>query len=152
MMQLSPPTPFEVLIVDDDAGDVLIIEEALSTHGLGSTLHVVADGVGAMEFLRREGEHRNAPRPHLVLLDLNMPRKSGREVLEELKRDDDLASIPVVVLTTSSADEDILRSYDLHANAYVTKPVDFAEFEGVVVQIEQFYGQTAQLPGRRRDL
>ncbi|MFI5959255.1 response regulator [Cryptosporangium sp. NPDC051539] len=151
MTQISPPVPFDVLIVDDDAGDVLIIEEALITHGFGSTLHIVSDGVHAMEFLRREGEHKDAPRPHLVLLDLNMPRMSGREVLEELKRDDDLASIPVVVLTTSSADEDILRSYDLHANAYVTKPVDFSEFEGVVVQIEQFYGQTAQLPGRRRD-
>ena len=149
MSQLADPTPFEVLIVDDDAGDVMIIEEALATHGLGSTLHVVPDGVVAMQFLRREGEHKDAPRPHLVLLDLNMPRKSGREVLEELKDDADLASIPVVVLTTSAADEDILRSYDLHANAYVTKPVDFAEFEGVVVQIESFYGQTAQLPGRR---
>ncbi|GAA3394488.1 response regulator [Cryptosporangium minutisporangium] len=150
MTEYSSPPPFEVLIVDDDAGDVMIIEEALATHGIGSTLHVVPDGVVAMQFLRREGTYEDAPRPHLVLLDLNMPRKSGREVLEELKLDESLASIPVVVLTTSAADEDILRSYDLHANAYVTKPVDFAEFENVVVQIEQFYGQTAQLPGRRR--
>jgi CheY-like chemotaxis protein len=148
-LAVSAASPFEVLVVDDDEGDVMIIEEALSTHGLGSTLHVVADGVRAMEFLRKEGEHANAPRPHLVLLDLNMPRKSGREVLEEIAEDRELASIPVVVLTTSAADEDILRSYDLHANAYVTKPVDFAEFENVVCQIERFYGQTAQLPGRR---
>lgn len=151
MSQFAPPSPFEVLIVDDDPGDVMIIEEALVEHGLGSTLHVVPDGVVAMQFLRREGEHTEAPRPHLVLLDLNMPRKSGREVLGEMKKDETLASIPVVVLTTSSADEDILHSYDLHANAYVTKPVDFSEFEGVVVQIERFYGQTVQLPGRRRE-
>jgi two-component system response regulator len=136
--------------VDDDPGDVMIIEEALATHGIGSTLHVVADGVHAMQFLRQEGEHQEAPRPHLVLLDLNMPRMSGREVLAEIAGDRSLASIPVVVLTTSAADEDVLRSYDLHANAYVTKPVDFVEFEGVVCQIERFYGQVAQLPGRRR--
>jgi CheY-like chemotaxis protein len=148
--QLSPSSPFEVLVVDDDPGDVMIIEEALASHGIGSTLHVVADGVYAMEFLRQEGSHAGAPRPHLVLLDLNMPRKSGREVLEEIAEDRELASIPVVVLTTSAADEDVLRSYDLHANAYVTKPVDFAEFEDVVCQIERFYGQTVQLPGRPR--
>jgi CheY-like chemotaxis protein len=146
---MPPSVPFEVLVVDDDPGDVMIIEEALSTHGIGSTLHVVADGVHAMEFLRQEGDHSGAPRPHLVLLDLNMPRKSGREVLAEMADDRELSSIPVVVLTTSAADEDILRSYDLHANAYVTKPVDFAEFEDVVCEIERFYGETAQLPGRQ---
>ena len=150
MAQLSPPPPLDVLVVDDDPGDVMIIEEALATHGIGSTLHVVADGVHAMEFLRREGVHARAPRPQLVLLDLNMPRKSGREVLEELAEDADLASIPVVVFTTSASDEDILCSYDLHANAYVTKPVDFTAFEDVVCQIERFYGQTVQLPGRSR--
>ena len=145
---LPPLPPLHVLVVDDDPGDVMIIEEALAIHGIGSTLHIVVDGVYAMEFLRKEGSHATAPRPHLVLLDLNMPRKSGREVLAEIAHDSDLASIPVIVLTTSSADEDVLHSYDLHANAYVTKPVDFAEFEEVVCQIERFYGETVQLPGR----
>ena len=137
--------PISVLLVEDDPGDVVLIEEAFEHNKVRNSLKIVGDGVEAMDYLRSGAE-----RPDLVLLDLNLPRKDGREVLAEIKSDPELRSIPVVVLTTSKAEEDILRSYDLHANAYVTKPVDFAEFENVVVQIEQFYGQTAQLPGRRR--
>jgi CheY-like chemotaxis protein len=106
----------------------------------------VSDGVEALKFMRREGEHVEAPRPDLVLLDLNLPRKDGREVLAEVKGDEELRSIPVVVLTTSSAEEDVLRSYNLHANAYVTKPVDFDRFIGVVRQIDQFFVSVVKLP------
>jgi CheY-like chemotaxis protein len=144
------PLPFEVLVVDDDAGDVMLIEEALSAHGVGSRLHTVRDGVEAMDFLRNEGAFADAPRPHLVLLDLNMPRMSGREVLAEVASDAGLSSIPFVVLSTSAAAEDVLTSYDLHANAYVAKPTDFSEFESVVGQIERFYVDVARLPGRKR--
>jgi len=109
---------------------------------------VVSDGVEALRFLRREGEYAQAPRPHLVLLDLNLPRKDGREVLQEIKQDEDLARIPVVVLTTSEAEEDVIRSYQLHANAYVTKPVDFDQFIKVVQQIDDFFVTVVRLPSR----
>ncbi|GAA3438237.1 response regulator [Kutzneria kofuensis] len=136
----------DVLLVEDDPGDVLMTREAFEHHKLRNKLHVVADGVEALQFLRREGEYADAPRPGLVLLDLNLPRKDGREVLAEIKSDESLRSIPVVVLTTSEAEEDILRSYDLHANAYVTKPVDFDRFIDVIRQIDDFFVTVVKLP------
>jgi CheY-like chemotaxis protein len=136
----------DVLLVEDDPGDVLMTREAFEHHKLRNKLHVVADGVEALQFLRREGEHAEAPRPGLVLLDLNLPRKDGREVLAEIKSDESLRSIPVVVLTTSEAEEDILRSYDLHANAYITKPVDFDRFIEVIRQIDDFFVTVVKLP------
>jgi CheY-like chemotaxis protein len=138
----------DVLLVEDDAGDVLLIQEAFQDNKVRNRLHVVSDGVEALSFLRREGEHANAPQPDLVLLDLNLPRKDGREVLAEIKADDELRHIPVVVLTTSKAEEDVLRSYKLHANAYVTKPVDFDRFIDVVRQIDEFFVTVVKLPPR----
>jgi CheY-like chemotaxis protein len=129
----------DVLLVEDDPGDVLMTQEAFELNKVANKLHVVADGVEATRFLRREGEYADAPRPDLILLDLNLPRKDGREVLADIKADPDLCDIPIVVLTTSSADEDIVRSYKLHANAYVTKPVDFKRFIEVVRQIDHFF-------------
>jgi CheY-like chemotaxis protein len=136
----------DVLLVEDDPGDVLMTREAFEHHKLRNKLHVVADGVEAIQFLRREGEHVGAPRPGLVLLDLNLPRKDGREVLAEIKSDEALRSIPVIVLTTSEAEEDVLRSYDLHANAYITKPVDFDRFIDIIRQIDDFFVTVVKLP------
>jgi CheY-like chemotaxis protein len=139
-------TVIDVLLVEDDPGDVLLIREAFEHNKVHNALHVAADGEQALAFLRREGEHAEAPRPDLILLDLNLPRKDGREVLAEVKDDPQLRTIPVVVLTTSEAEEDILRSYDLHANAYVTKPVDFDRFIEVVKQIDDFFVSVVKLP------
>jgi CheY-like chemotaxis protein len=142
----EPITEIDVLLVEDDAGDVLMTQEAFEHHKLRNQLHVVSDGVEALSFLRREGEFADAPRPGLILLDLNLPRKDGREVLEEVKNDESLRSIPIVVLTTSQAEEDILRSYNLHANAYVAKPVDFERFIDVIRQIDDFFVSVVTLP------
>lgn len=141
-------TPIEVLLVEDDPGDVLMTQEAFREHKVHNRLTVVSDGAEALAYLRREGEFEDAVRPDLILLDLNLPRRDGREVLEEIKKDDELGRIPVVVLTTSSADEDILRSYQLHANAYVTKPVDFERFIAVIRQIDEFFVTVVKLPPR----
>jgi CheY-like chemotaxis protein len=141
-------TSIDVLLVEDDPGDVLMTREAFAEHGMTNRLAVVSDGVEALAYLRREGEYAGAVRPDLVLLDLNLPRRDGREVLAEIKADDQLHQIPVVVLTTSQAEEDILRSYQLHANAYVTKPVDFDRFIAVVRQIDEFFVNVANLPPR----
>ena len=138
----------DVLLVEDDPGDVVLIKEAFEYNKVHNALHVVSDGVQALDFLYRRDGHENAPRPDLVLLDLNLPRKDGREVLEEVKADPDLRTIPIVVLTTSEAEEDILRSYDLHANAYVTKPVDFDRFIEVVRLIDDFFVTVVKLPTR----
>ncbi len=138
----------DVLLVEDDPGDVLMTREAFEHHKIRNKLHVVDDGVQAIQFLHRQGEYADAPRPGLILLDLNLPRKDGREVLAEIKADPDLCDIPIVVLTTSGADEDILRSYKLHANAYVTKPVNFARFIEVIRQIDQFFVSVVSLPRR----
>lgn len=138
----------DVLLVEDDPGDVLMTREAFEDNKLRNRLSVVSDGVSALEFLRKEGEHVEAPTPDLILLDLNLPRMDGREVLQALKADADLRSIPVVVLTTSEAEEDVVRSYSLHANAYVTKPVDFDRFIEVVRQIDEFFVEVVRLPGR----
>ncbi|MDD7965681.1 response regulator [Actinomycetospora lemnae] len=142
----DPIHEIDVLLVEDDPGDVLMTQEAFEHHKLRNQLHVVADGVEALSFLRREGEYSDAPRPGLILLDLNLPRKDGRQVLEEVKNDETLRSIPVVVLTTSQAEEDILRSYNLHANAYVAKPVDFERFIEVIRQIDDFFVSVVKLP------
>ncbi|MBD8060623.1 response regulator [Cellulomonas sp. JH27-2] len=138
----------DVLLVEDDPGDVLMTREAFADHKVANRLSVVSDGVSALEFLRKEGEHEGAPTPDLILLDLNLPRMDGREVLEALKADADLRAIPVVVLTTSEAEEDVVRSYSLHANAYVTKPVDFDRFIDVVRQIDEFFVEVVRLPSR----
>ena len=138
----------QVLLVEDDPGDVLMTREAFEDNKVANRLHVVSDGAAALEFLRKEGEHADAPTPDLVLLDLNLPRMDGREVLQALKEDEQLRRIPVVVLTTSEAEEDVLRSYSLHANAYVTKPVDFDRFIDVVRQIDDFFVSVVRLPGR----
>ena len=138
----------DVLLVEDDPGDVLMTREAFAQNKVANRLAVVSDGESAMRYLRKEGEHADAPTPDLVLLDLNLPRMDGREVLAAMKSDDALRSIPVVVLTTSEAEEDVLRSYALHANAYVTKPVDFERFIAVVRQIDDFFVQVVRLPGR----
>lgn len=138
----------EVLLVEDDPGDVLMTREAFEEHKVANRLSVVADGVSAMAFLRKEGEHAQAPTPDLILLDLNLPRMDGREVLAAVKADERLKHIPVVVLTTSEAEEDVLRSYSLHANAYVTKPVDFDRFIQVVRQIDDFFVTVVRLPHR----
>ena len=138
----------EVLLVEDDPGDIVLIREAFEHNKVYNALHVVSDGVQALEFLRREGDYVDAPRPDLMLLDLNLPRKDGREVLAEVKEDAGLRTIPVVVLTTSEAEEDIARSYDLHANAYVSKPVDFDCFIEVVRQIDDFFVSVVKLPNR----
>ncbi|MET7423995.1 response regulator [Dactylosporangium sp. NPDC005555] len=140
--------PIEVLLVEDDPGDVLMTQEAFEEHKVRNKLNVVQDGEEALSYLRREGAHADAPRPDLILLDLNLPRVDGRQVLQAIKEDPDLRRIPVVVLTTSQADEDILRSYSLHANAYVTKPVDFDSFIAVVRQIDEFFVSVVKLPPR----
>jgi CheY-like chemotaxis protein len=145
---VNAPPHIEVLLVEDDPGDVLMTREALEEHPVRNNLNVVSDGAEALAYLRREGEYALAVRPDLVLLDLNLPRRDGREVLAEIKADELLHQIPVVVLTTSQAEEDILRSYKLHANAYVTKPVDFDNFIRVVRQIGHFFDDVVQLPPR----
>jgi CheY-like chemotaxis protein len=137
----------DVLLVEDDPGDVLMTREAFEQYRINNTLHVVGDGEQALHFLRRTGDYPDAPRPGLILLDLNLPRRNGLEVLADLKADSDLLSIPVVVLTTSQAEEDILRSYSLHANAYISKPVDFERFTEVVRQIDDFFLTLVKLPG-----
>jgi len=137
----------QVLLVEDDPGDVLITREAFAENKVRNQLSVVSDGVNALRYLRREGEYADVIRPDLILLDLNLPRMGGHEVLAKIKSDSDLQRIPVVVLTTSDAEEDVLRSYNLHANAYVTKPVDFERFLSVVRQIDEFFVSVVKLPG-----
>jgi CheY-like chemotaxis protein len=138
----------DVLLVEDDPGDVLMTREAFADHKIHNRLHVVTNGIDAMAFLRHEGEHADAPMPDLILLDLNLPRMDGREVLAEIKNDPSLRTIPVVVLTTSDAEEDVVSSYSLYANAYVTKPVDFERFIDVVRQIDDFFISVVRLPNR----
>lgn len=135
-----------VLMVEDSPSDALMTREALNHAKVINELHIVEDGVEALAFLRREGKYANAPRPDLILLDLNLPRKDGREVLSEIKFDERLKMIPVVVLTTSKAEEDVVRAYGLHANCYVTKPVDFSAFAEVVRSIRNFWFSVVTLP------
>ena len=141
--------PIEILLVEDNAGDVELTKAALEAAKVANRLHVVEDGAAAVDLLFRRGEFAEAPRPDIVFLDLNLPKKDGRQVLSEIKADAHLAGIPVVVLTTSEADEDILRAYQLHANCYITKPVDFKQFTRVVQSVEEFWFTIVKLPKQR---
>ena len=138
--------PIEILLVEDNPGDVRLTKEALKEGKVYNNLHWAKDGVEALEFLRREGKHTKAPRPDIILLDLNLPKKDGREVLTDLKRDGDLHSIPVVVLTTSASDKDVMRSYDEHVNSYIRKPVRLEDFIQVVRSIDAYWLGIVSLP------
>jgi CheY-like chemotaxis protein len=142
--------PVEILLVEDNPGDVRLTKEALKEGKVYNNLHWAKDGVEALEFLKREGKHAKAPRPDIILLDLNLPKKDGREVLAVIKKDGVLKHIPVVVLTTSEAEEDVLKSYELHANCYVTKPVDLEKFIHVVQSIDRFWLTVVTLPPAER--
>ena len=142
----SYPWLIDILLVDDDAGDVMLAKRALENGKILNTMHVAKDGVEAMEFLRQTGKFADAPRPDLILLDLNMPRMDGREVLADVKQDAHLRSIPVVVLTTSDSDLDVANMYDMHANCYVTKPVDLEQFTKIVKEIKHFWFSVVKLP------
>ncbi|WP_405181971.1 response regulator [Nocardia sp. NBC_01377] len=143
-----PGHPIDILLVEDDPGDELMTREAFEDNKIGNTLHVVRDGQEALDYLFREGEYADASRPDLILLDLNLPKYDGRQVLEKIRADDELTAIPVVILTTSAAEEDILRSYRLHANAYATKPVDLEQFVAAIKQIDDFFVHVVRLPRR----
>jgi CheY-like chemotaxis protein len=147
-MKTAEVRPIEILLVEDSPSDVEFTVEALKEAKVRNHLSLVEDGVQAMEFLRRQGKYAQAPRPDLIMLDLNLPRKDGREVLAEMKADNNLKMIPVVVLTTSRAEQDVLRAYELHANCYITKPVDFQQFLNVVRSIESFWLFVVTLPPR----
>jgi CheY-like chemotaxis protein len=138
--------PIEILLVEDSAGDVRLVQENLKESKVRNALNVVGDGMEAMAYLRKEGKYKDAPRPDLVLLDLNLPKKDGRQVLKEMKSDENLKCIPVVVLTISKGEEDIMKSYSLHANAYISKPVDLNQFLKVVKAIEEFWLTVVKLP------
>jgi chemotaxis family two-component system response regulator Rcp1 len=142
------PTPIDILLVEDDPADVVLTKRALQDTKLLNTLHVVSDGLEALEFLRGEGDYLEISRPDLILLDLNMPRMDGRELLKELKADSELCRIPVVVLTTSDADQDIIKSFDLQASCYITKPADLGQFTKVVGAIEDFWSEVVKHPAK----
>jgi CheY-like chemotaxis protein len=146
MVDVTSSKVIDVLMVEDDDGDILMTKEAFEYYKVQNRLHVVTDGEQALQFLRRQGPYADAPRPGLILLDVNLPRVSGLEVLAELKNDPELLVIPVVMLTTSRAEEDIVRSYSLHANAFVTKPVDFEHFMDAIRQIDNFFLTLVCLP------
>jgi chemotaxis family two-component system response regulator Rcp1 len=146
ILKTDEAPPVEILLVEDNPGDHRLTKEALHEGKVYNNLHWAKDGVEAIDFLKRRGAHANAPRPDIILLDLNLPKKDGREVLSEIKQDEDLRAIPVVILTTSKAEEDVLRSYDLHANCYVTKPVDLEKFILVVQSIDRFWLNVVTLP------
>lgn len=145
-MQKQKMKPIDILIVEDNPGDARLIKEVINGNKIQCQLHLVKDGVEAMNFLNRKEEFTGSPRPDLIFLDLNLPKKDGREVLAEIKTDDNLKQIPVVVMTTSQAEEDILKSYSLHANCYVTKPLDLDQFVNVVKSIEDFWFSLVKLP------
>jgi len=138
--------PIEILLVDDDAADIKLTRRELERNRVLNRVHVARDGVEAMKFLRHEGEYARVPRPDLILLDLNMPRKNGRQVLEEIKRDDDLKQIPVIVLTTSDAPEDVVGSYQRHANSYITKPVEIEQFRKAILMLNDYWISVVKLP------
>ena len=138
--------PIEILLVEDNPGDVLLTREALAEGKVFNNLHVAGDGDEALAFLHKHGEYASAPRPDLILLDLNLPRRSGREVLGEIKKDEQLKTIPVVILTTSSAEEDVWKTYQLHANCYITKPIDLDQFVKVVRSVEDFWLSIVRRP------
>ena len=138
--------PVEILLVEDNEGDIGLVEEVFEDAKIRNVLHVAEDGEEAMLFLNKESPYKYAPTPDIILLDLNLPKKDGREVLEEIKTDENLKRIPVVILTTSKAEEDIIKSYELHANSYITKPVDFDQFITVIKSIEDFWLEVVRLP------
>ncbi len=146
MIEKKYGKPIEILLVEDNIGDARLAQEALKESKLNNNLHHVEDGEEAMDFLRKQGKYVDSPRPDLILLDLNMPKKDGREVLAEIKSDDNLKQIPVVILTVSEAEEDILKSYNLHANCYITKPIDLNQFMRVVKAIKEFWLTIVKLP------
>jgi two-component system, chemotaxis family, response regulator Rcp1 len=151
MMTERQVRSIDILLVEDSPADVRLTREALKEAKVLNALHVVQDGMAALAFLRKQGQYAGSPHPDLILLDLNLPKKDGREVLAEIKQDEDLKRIPVVVLTTSRAEEDVMRSYNLHANAYVTKPVDLKQFLEVIRTIEEFWLAVVTLPaGEKR--
>ena len=146
MSEAAFSKPVEILLVEDNPGDVRLTQETMKEFKVLNNLSVVGDGVEAMAFLRREGKYAEVSRPDLILLDLNLPKKDGREVLAEIKRDEQLRCIPVVILTTSGAEQDILKTYQLHANCYIKKPVDLDQFSAVIKSIEQFWFTIVKLP------
>jgi CheY-like chemotaxis protein len=146
MTELEAPRAVDVLLVEDDEGDVLMTREAFEYYKIRNRLHVVGDGKQALQFLRRTGPYTDAPRPGLILLDVNLPRLSGLEVLAELKQDEKLLTIPVIMLTTSQAEQDIIRSYSLHANAFISKPVNFEDFMEAIRQVDAFFLTLVKLP------
>ena len=148
-MQKKQPNPIDILVVEDNPGDARLIKEVLNENKIFSNLYIAKDGVEAMNFLYQKGEFMNAARPDLIFLDLNLPKKDGREVLAEIKSDANLMQIPVVVMTTSQAEEDILKSYSLHANCYVTKPIDLNQFIKVIKSIEEFWFTLVKLPSHK---
>jgi chemotaxis family two-component system response regulator Rcp1 len=148
MSKQTEGTPIELLMVEDNEGDARLTREVMRDSKVKNTIHHVLDGVEAMDFLRKQGKYANAPRPDLILLDLNLPRKDGREVLMDIKKDEDLMRIPVVILTVSNDEADILKSYNLHANCYITKPIDLTQFLKVVRSIEDFWLTIVKLPNR----
>jgi CheY-like chemotaxis protein len=138
--------PIEILLIEDNPGDVRLIEETFKEYKVKNNLHIAYDGMEAINFLKKKGDYADVPRPDLILLDLNLPKKDGREVLDDIKKDNNLKSIPIVILTTSREEEDILRSYNLHANCYITKPVDLDQFIKVVKSVEDFWLSIVELP------
>ncbi len=150
MTQSSLGEPIDILLVEDSNADARLAQEALRSSKIRNVLHRVADGEEAMAFLHREGRYADAPRPGLILLDLNLPKKDGREVLAEVKADEHLKRIPVVILTISSDEEDVLKSYNLHANCYITKPIDLGQFVKIVKSIEDFWLTIVKLPNGAR--
>lgn len=146
MNNMSNRKPVEILLVEDNAGDVRLAKEAFKESGVRNTLHVTKDGVEAMNFLRKRREFKSSPSPDMILLDLNLPKKDGREVLAEIKADKSLKKIPVIILTISNDEKDIMKSYELHANCYITKPLDLYQFMNVVKSVEDFWLKTVKLP------
>ncbi|MDP1552761.1 MAG: response regulator [Methanobacteriaceae archaeon] len=149
-MSINIGKPIEILLVEDNEGDVGLVEEVFEESKMKNILHVAEDGEEALQFLHKEGKFKDVPRPDMILLDLNLPKKDGREVLEEIKSDDNLKRIPVVILTSSSAEKDIIKMYDLHANSYITKPVDFEQFIKVIRTIEDFWLEVVKLPSKNQ--
>jgi two-component system, chemotaxis family, response regulator Rcp1 len=147
-MEFENILPVDILVVEDSVGDARLIQEALNTGKIKNKINFVKDGVEAMEFLYKSGKYSNVTQPDLIILDLNLPRKDGRQVLSEIKNDEKLKQIPVVVMTISSAEEDILKSYNLHANCFITKPIDFNQFAKVVKSIENFWFSIVKLPSK----
>ena len=148
IMEHSLLNPIDILVVEDNPGDARLIKEVLNEQKIYNSLFIVSDGVEAMNFLQKKGKYKDSPKPDLIILDLNLPKKDGREVLADIKADDDLKRIPVVIMTISQAEADILKSYNLHANCYITKPIDLNQFIKVIKSIEEFWFSIVKLPSK----